>query len=162
MRTVLALAAVVTFAGSLAMPASPPDPLASLAWLADDWFGREGDLEMEERWMEPKGGMMLGVHRDVKNGRAVSFEFFRIEATDDGITYFAQPHGKPATPFKLVAAESKGRRAVFANPEHDFPKRILYWLARDGALHARIEGDAGSKEKPMEWTWRRGRVVPAR
>jgi len=111
--------------------------------------------------MEPKGGMMLGVHRDVKNGRAVSFEFFRIEAADDGITYFAQPHGKPATPFKLVAEESKGNRAVFANPEHDFPKRILYWLARDGALHARIEGDASSTEKPMEWTWRRGRVVPA-
>jgi hypothetical protein len=60
--------------------------------------------------------------------------------------------GRPPTPFKLV--ESGERRAVFANPQHDFPKRILYWLAKDGALHARIEGDAG---KSMEWRWERAR-----
>jgi hypothetical protein len=40
---------------------------------------------------------------------------------------------------------------VFENPEHAFPRRILYW--RDGAnLHARIEGHR-AREAQLEWTW---------
>jgi hypothetical protein len=164
MRTLFLIAAAAALPALHAAPAAAadaaPDPLAPLAWMAGEWSGTDGGVAMEEIWTEPKGGMMLGVHRDVKDGRAVSFEFFRIEATPEGITYFAQPHGKPATPFRLT--ESKDRRVVFANPEHDFPKRIHYWLSRDGALHARIDGGEGSSEKPMEWTWRKGRVVPAK
>ena len=126
--------------------------VSALAWMAGHWRGADGGTEMEELWTAPAGGTLLGVHRDVKNGRTVSWEFLRIETTPDGIVYQASPTGRPPTPFKLV--ESGERRAVFANPQHDFPKRILYWLAKDGALHARIEGDAG---KSMEWRWERAR-----
>ena len=54
-------------------------------------------------------------------------------------------------------AELKGKRVVFENRKHDFPKRIIYWLGDDGALHARIEGDPGGKEQAMEWSWKKGR-----
>jgi hypothetical protein len=120
--------------------------------MAGHWRGADEGTVMEELWTAPAGGTLLGVHRDVKGGRTVSWEFLRIETTPDGIVYQASPMGRPPTPFKLV--ESGERRAVFANPQHDFPKRILYWLAKDGALHARIEGDAG---KSMEWRWERAR-----
>jgi hypothetical protein len=126
--------------------------------MAGDWMGVDGGaggVEMEERWTEPRGGMMLGIHRDVKAGKAVDFEFFRVAATPDGIVYFASPRGRPAVPFKAI--ESKDKRVVFENKEHDFPKRIIYWLGGDGSLHARIEGDPGDKESAMEWTWKRGR-----
>ena len=134
---------------------APPaaDPIAGLAWLAGDWSGADGPLQMEESWIPPRGGMMLGVHRDLKDGKAVSFEFFRIQATPDGIVYFASPHGKPAVPFRAI--ENTVERIVFENKEHDFPKRILYWRSEDGALHARIEGDPGDKEKATEWVWRK-------
>ena len=150
------IASLVALAVLSAAPAPAADPLAGLAWLAGDWHGKDGPIEMEERWTEPRGGLMLYVHRDVKDGRAVSFEFGRIAPAADGtITYYASPEGKPATPFKLV--ESKDKRVVFENKQHDFPKRILYWLTPDGALHARIEGDPGDKEHAMEWVWTRGR-----
>jgi hypothetical protein len=130
------------------------DPLAGLAWIAGDWYGTSDGVEMEERWTEPRGGLMLGVHRDVKGGKAISFEFLRIESGPKGIAYVSSPGGNPPTPFQLV--ESKGKRAVFANPQHDFPKRIIYWLTDDGLLHARIEGDPGDKEHAMEWAWKKG------
>ena len=126
--------------------------VSALAWMAGHWRGVDEGTSMEELWTAPAGGTLLGVHRDVKGARTVSWEFLRIETTPDGIVYQASPMGRPPTPFKLV--ESGERRAVFANPQHDFPKRILYWLATDGALHARIEGDAG---KSMEWRWERAR-----
>lgn len=132
--------------------AKVPD-LSELAWMAGSWAGVEGKVEMEEFWQAPKGNSMLGLHRDVAKARTVSFEFLRIEATADGITYWGSPGGTPATPFRLV--ELKGKRVVFENPKHDFPQRIIYWLSDDGALHARIEGMQGGKSSSMEWTWRR-------
>jgi hypothetical protein len=89
---------------------------------------------------------MLGLHRDARDAKA-SFEFIRIAVTSDGIVYFAQPGGRPPTPFKLN--EVSATRAVFANPQHDFPKRIIYWL-QEGQLCARVEGDGESAE---QWCW---------
>lgn len=132
--------------------AAKPD-LAELAWMAGSWTGVERGVEMEEFWQAPKGNSMLGLHRDVAKARTVSFEFLRIEATADGITYWASPGGRPATPFRLI--ELKGKRVVFENAAHDFPQRIIYWVSDDDALHARIEGTAGGKSSSMEWTWRR-------
>ena len=143
------------FLAAATLAAGKDDPLAGLAWLGGDWFGNEGPIEMEERWTDPRGGMMLGVHRDVKDGKAVSFEFFRIEATPEGIVYFASPRSRPPVPFRAI--EIAGKRVVFENKAHDFPKRILYWQTDDGSLHARIEGDPGDTEKAAEWTWRKER-----
>ncbi len=152
----LVLPMLSALAAAALAPPPAADPLAGLAWLAGDWYGKDGPIEMEERWTEPRGGLMLYVHRDVQDGRAVSFEFGRVAPGEGGvITYYASPGGKPATAFKMI--ESKDKRVVFENKQHDFPKRILYWLGGDGSLHARIEGDPGDKEHAMEWTWKKGR-----
>ena len=127
--------------------------LSALAWMAGNWTGVQEGVEIEELWLAPKGNSMLAVHRDVSNGRTVSFEFLRIEATAEGITYWASPKGKPAVPFRMV--ESQVNRVVFENAEHDFPRRIIYWLTDEGSLHAKIEGTLGGKPAAEEWKWRR-------
>jgi hypothetical protein len=137
---------------STSVAATPPD-LSELAWMSGSWMGTEKGVEMEELWQTPKGNSMLGLHRDVAGGRTVGFEFQRIEATAEAITYWASPEGRPATPFRLK--ELKGKRVVFENPEHDFPQRIIYWLDNAGALHAKIEGTQGGKSSSMEWSWKR-------
>jgi hypothetical protein len=132
---------------------APPPRVASLSWMAGSWSGEEHGALAEEVWMEPKGGLMLGQHRDLKGGKAVAWEFLRIQDDETGTVYWGSPMGVTPTPFRLV--EQGPQRAVFANPEHDFPKRILYWLDGDGALHARV--DAGEGTKGPEWRWTRGR-----
>lgn len=127
--------------------------LSKLSWLEGLWTGTKDGIEMEERWTSTKGGALLGTHRDVKNGRMVSFEFFRIDTTKDGAFYFASPRAATPTPFKLVTLEDK--RVVFENKAHDFPQRILYWLDATGALHARIEGPLRGKEVAEEWVWKK-------
>ena len=143
------LAAALTAAHS-ARAAEPVD-LSRLAWMEGRWSGVSDGVAMEEHWTAPKGGALLGLHRDVKDGRMVSFEFLRIETTAEGTFYFASPRSAPPTPFRLV--EMGERRVVFENKEHDFPQRILYWLEPSGALHARIEGPQGGKLVGEEWTW---------
>jgi len=128
----------------------PTHSLAQLAWMAGAWRGEAGDVESEEVWTEPKGGVMLGLHRDARAGRPASWEYLRIEEGPGGIVYQASPGGAAPTPFRLV--ELAASRAVFANPDHDFPKRIVYWLGEDGTLHARA--DAGEGTQGPEWAWR--------
>ena len=119
--------------------------LDDLSFMAGHWSG-DG---IEEVWLAPKNGLMTGMNRTISSKGRASFEFFRIAETPDGIVYLTQPGGRPATPFKLIALENQ--RATFANPEHDFPKRIIYFK-KDAQLCARIEGDDGKGE---EWCWSR-------
>jgi hypothetical protein len=138
---------LVFFVLLLTVPLHAGEPaIEDLAWMAGHWRADLDGVAMEELWLPPSGGTMLGVHRDVKGART-SFEFIRIATTPEGIVYFAQPGGQPPTPFKLV--ESTQARAVFANPQHDFPKRIVYWL-EEQKLCARVEGDGGEGE---QWCW---------
>lgn len=143
----------IFLSGALAEAQAGSVSLDQLAWMAGSWAGEQEGVRSEEHWIAPEGGLMLGLHRDLGGGKAVFFEFLRIEKRPDGIVYLASPRGAPATPFRLI--ESKGKRAVFENPTHDFPKRILYWMSEDGSLHARIEGAPGEKKKAQEWVWRR-------
>ena len=127
--------------------------VAELAWLAGTWSGSEGGVNTEEHWTAPDGEAMLGMNKAVRSGRMISFEFIRIAHDKEGrVCYFASPGGRaPATPF--CATEISASRAVFENPAHDFPKKILYWLDESGRLNARTEGVMDGKEVSEQWTW---------
>lgn len=134
-------------------PSTHPGDLERLSWMVGSWAGTDGGVEMEEHWISPKAGLMLGVHRDVfPSGRAF-FEFLRIEAGEDGVIYWASPRGREATPFRLI--ERAPGRVVFENPEHDWPQRILYWRDGDDALVARAEGEQDGQARAAEWRWTR-------
>jgi hypothetical protein len=142
------LVLLLTFAATLCLSAEPPS-VASLAWMAGHWSSESNGVVAEEIWSLPAGGMLIGMHRDVKGTRA-SFEFMRIVSDAEGIVYLAQPSGRPATAFRLV--EQDAQRAVFANPQHDFPQRITYW--RDGtSLCAKVEGPMNGNEVNEQWCW---------
>jgi hypothetical protein len=149
---VVASALALLAASTLAAPA-PAGGVEGLAWMEGAWGGEKDGVAMEEVWTGPRGGAMLGLHRDVKDQRMLSWEFLRIQATEVGTFYYASPRSAPPTAFKLVEAGNK--RAVFENKEHDFPQRILYWIDPKGALHARIEGPQGGKTVAEEWVWTR-------
>jgi Domain of unknown function (DUF6265) len=134
----------------LALPAFAAEPTVDdLKWIAGHWTATINGVESEELWLPPSGNLMLGLHRDVKGTRA-SFEFIRIAMTKDGVAYLAQPGGKPATAFKLVEATPK--KAVFENPAHDFPTRIVYWM-KGAQLCAAVEGKMDGKDAREEWCW---------
>lgn len=150
MLRALALGAVCVTAAA-AGGQQPAADVERLSWLEGRWQGESGGVAMEEHWTSVSGGALLGLHRDVRGGRMVAFEFLRIQATPQGVFYFASPNSRPPVAFELV--ELGERRVVFENREHDFPQRILYWQDAAGALHARIEGPQGGKTAAEEWTW---------
>jgi hypothetical protein len=134
------LALVLALAAAAAGSASD---LEELKFLTGSWKGESGKASFEERWTDAAGGMMLGVSRTIVSGKAVAFEFLRIEARADGIFYVAQPNGRPPTDFKLTRASAE--EAVFENPQHDHPRVIRYFREKE-ALIAEVQGAEGKQE----------------
>ena len=121
----------------------------SLGWMTGHWRSESNGIIAEEIWSSPAGGMLIGMHRDTKGDRA-SFEFMRIAVDGEDIVYLAQPSGRTATAFRLT--ETSGQRAVFTNPQHDFPQRITYWRTGD-ELCAKVEGPMNGKDVNQQWCW---------
>lgn len=142
MPTAAVLAALLQTA---AAPVQSPD----VSWMAGYWLDCSDGREVSETWSDPRAGLMVGHAVTVSRGRP-SFEVSQIGLTPQGFAYIAQPGGAPPTVFTVV--ESGAGRVVFANPENDFPTRVIY--ERDGdALKARIEGEIDGQARSMEWTF---------
>ena len=118
--------------------------ISDVSWIAGDWQTPSGGRrQIEEHWTTAAGGSMLGVSRTIAGDKTVEFEYLRIEQRTDGVYYVAHPKARcPGTDFKLTRASAT--EAVFENPQHDFPKRIIYRKTEDG-LTASIDGGEGSK-----------------
>ena len=118
--------------------------LADISWIAGDWQTEPGGRrQIEEHWTAVAGASMLGMGRTVAGDKTVEFEYLRIEQRADGIYYVAHPKARcPGTDFKLTRASAT--EAIFENPQHDFPKRIIY-RKTDNGLTASIDGGEGTK-----------------
>ncbi len=156
---VIALAAVTVggsgnpSAGDLAAAKNPPstvEELNALEWLAGSWSNsatRDG-VRTEEHWMTATGTVMMGMSRTNRLNATTFYEHLRIESREDGVYYVAQPKAQAATEFKLVKSGEK--EAIFENPAHDFPSRIIYRRTSETELLARIEGTRGGKVTGMD------------
>ncbi|MFS0711405.1 DUF6265 family protein [Brevundimonas phoenicis] len=130
-------------------------PAPDLSWLAGYWLDCSDGREASETWSDPRAGLIVGHSLTVRNGRS-GFESARIAPLKDGgLAYFAQPDGAPATPFRLI--DSGPQRAVFANPDNDFPHRIIYDRAGD-VLTARIEGADDDENRSVQWRFNRAEL----
>ena len=148
----LALASMVL----LALPALAGEAsgIASLAWMAGAWTHDTGGSVVEEVWMAPAGGTMIGAGRTVGGGKTKFFEFLRIEQRGESLVYVAMPRGAGATEFAMSSIDATS--ITFENPKHDFPQTIRYW--RDGTrLCARVAGEGQPAE---EWCYEPVRPRP--
>lgn len=132
--------------------------LADISWISGDWQTASGGrAQIEEHWTTAAGGTMMGMSRTVAGEKTAEFEYLRIEQRVDGIYYVAHPKARcPGTDFKLTKASAT--EAVFENPQHDFPKRIIYRKTADDSLTASIDGGEGTKA--MSFAFRRMKSNP--
>ncbi len=146
---------IFTF-GVTAQEAKPT--MESVAFIAGCWEINKPERQSltNEQWMSPVGGAMIGMARSVRNGKMGSYEYLRIVQDETGIHYIAKPsQSKSETSFKLV--KWAANEAVFENPAHDFPQRIIYKLAGTDTLTARIEGTMNGKPTGMDFPYVRGK-----
>lgn len=137
------------------VPAQPVS-LSPLVWLAGCWRRESASRVVEEQWMAPAGGVILGMSRTVAKAddKLVEFEQVRMEARGDRVVYVASPSRQETAEFTAVAYDDSS--IVFENREHDFPQRIGYRRVGADSLAAWIEGpgkDGGTRR--VDFPYRR-------
>lgn len=126
---------------------------ADLGFLAGCWQLEANGRRVEEHWLPPAGGSLLGVSRTVKAGKTVEYEFIQIRDLPEGLTYIAKPSNQPEARFTI--ASKTADEIIFENLTHDFPQRIRYRRAGPDALHARIEGTINGKARAVDYPYAR-------
>ena len=154
-----AVAMVAAVLAPLALQAQGATDVARVAWLAGCWELRTPTRVVEEYWMAPRGGSMLGMARTVVRDSLTEYESTVIRAQGGRLVYDATPSGQTRTVFPAITATTDS--VVFELKEHDFPQRIGY--ARRGAdsLVAWIEGTMGGKSRHIPFGYKRA-ACPSR
>ncbi len=135
---------------ALFLAAPSPADISQLAWLTGCWAQDGQESGSAEQWMAPAGESMLGVNRTVRNGKTVAFEFMRIIEEDDGnIVFIASPSGQQTARFTLTSVSSI--EAVFENPQHDFPQKVIYRRVSKNSLTGRIEGKVNGADRAVDF-----------
>jgi hypothetical protein len=71
-----------------ATAASPPARIAEVAWLQGYWTGEGLGGQVEDVWLPPKAGVLLGAFRLMKaDGKPGFYELYAIEEVDDTLQF---------------------------------------------------------------------------
>jgi hypothetical protein len=154
-KLLLPLAIVLLTAVAHAQAPAAKPTLQDFAWLAGHWRIEQADRIIDEHWMVPAGNLMMGMARNVQAGKVREYEFTLLRQEPNGdILYVASPAKQSEATFKLTSL--RDGEAVFENPEHDFPKKIVYARQADGSLLAWIEGPGrDGKPRRVEYPFKR-------
>lgn len=127
-----------------------------LDWLTGRWCAARAGQLIEETWLAPVGGALIGMSRTTRGEAMQSFEFMRITRDGAHTAMHVLPNGEAATVFPMVASGPGWVR--FANAAHDFPNTIEY-RSQGERLHAWIAGP-DQEGKPMRIAFDYTRCAP--
>ena len=118
--------------------------LESVEWILGEWTSTAGEVSIREYWHRVSDLTFEGesITRSLADDDIVNYETLRLVSMSDGVFYIAKvAHNEFPVPFRLTRCGE--REAVFENPLHDAPERLVYRLlqgADAGALEVRVEG----------------------
>jgi len=128
--------------------ATTPATATDLNWVAGYWLSCDNGREVAEYWSDARGGALFNTTINL-NGDRVSAERAAMAVVEGRLSFIYEPSG-PGVVFPLTSLD--GQRAVFENPDNDFPQRVIYSRQGD-VLTGRIEGTIDGQERSMEWVY---------
>ena len=139
MRMLIVMVAAMAFSPDAALAA----PLPDLSWLSGDWRRcKDGEI-VEERWLGPRGGLLIGANLTSSTGKA-SFENLRIAASDETWTYWASPMGRTPGAVSPGRGGRAARRVRQSRARLSGADRLLARRRRAARAHRRDDqGQAG-------------------
>lgn len=122
--------------------------LEAVEWFLGEWQTSPSRVVSREFWRRVSDATFEGesITKSVSNDEVVNYETLRLVSMSDSVFYIAKvTENELAVPFRLTRC-SEGI-AVFENPDHDAPQRLIYKLLEGSAtdapeLEVRLEGDS--------------------
>lgn len=118
-------------------------------------YALEGTWKMDgkrgpvyEEWKKPNKNHLQSRSYIIKGADTVINERVSLTNTKEGIFYspvVEDQNNKNPIPFKMTGHGNN--KFIFENPEHDFPKRIVYHLINSDSIHAFIDDGTETGKK---------------
>jgi len=127
-------------------------PFLQLHKLEGKWIMKTKRGTIGEEWIKVNDTYLQNRGFFIKGGDTIVTERVSLKETKDGIFYTStveDQNNKQPIPFKLTS--SVDHTFIFENPEHDFPKRIVYQLISPDSLHAYIDAGADAAGKRQDF-----------
>ncbi len=120
--------------------------LEDASWLSGCWKAKEGSpVQNFEIWTKAIGNMMLGIGAEVRNGKATSHEYMRIETIDSGdVVFTINSSDKSEKSFTLSG--NNEHNLAFESAKYEFPQHVIYRREKDGSLEVRVDGTLDGKK----------------
>jgi hypothetical protein len=133
----------------------PEADITSFAWLEGKWVGKYDTVPIFEQWKPPDGNIMRGRGGVLSGKDTVFSERINIEQRGHDLYYIAiVGHNREPAEFKFTGY--KEDTAVFENPAHDFPQRVLYYKNSDGTVYACVDGKYKGRYVKEEFNYKKG------
>ena len=152
-RMVTLLAAVLALHNPAAGRAQDAPTVAQVGWMAGCWEQSAGARLIEEQWMRPRAGLMLGASRTVVGDSLREYDQVALFQRGGQLVYAATPARQAPAEFTSIAVSDSA--VTFENPSHDFPQRIIYRRRGADSLLARVEGMRGGQLRGSDYPYRR-------
>jgi hypothetical protein len=152
-RFVILLATALVLHHPAAAGAQDAPTVAQVGWMAGCWEQAAGPRVIEEQWMRPRAGLMLGVSRTVVGDSLREYEQVALFQRGGHLIYAARPARQAPAEFTSIAVSDSA--VTFENPTHDFPQRIIYRRRGADSLIARVEGMGGGELRGRDFAYRR-------
>lgn len=152
-RLVLTYAAVLLWIRPVPASGQTPPSVAQVGWIAGCWELSAGSRRIDEQWMAPRAGLMLGVSRTVVGDSLREYEQVALFARGGRLVYAATPARQAPAEFESIAVSDSA--VIFENPAHDFPQRVIYRRHGADSLVARVEGLRGGRLRGSDYPYRR-------
>lgn len=120
------------------------------------WLNKRTRGDIYETWTRSSQTEFAGMSYTLANGDTTPLEKVRLYLQGSQIVYApvaAGQNDEKEVLFKLKSIEAS--RFVFENLQHDFPKRIVYDFRSSDSLYAHIEGEMQSKQRRIDYPYRR-------
>jgi hypothetical protein len=153
LRLVILLAAILRLHDPSAGLAQDAPTVAQVGWMAGCWEQSAGGRMIEEQWMRPRAGLMLGVSRTVVGDSLREYEQVALFERGGHLVYAATPARQAPAEFVSIAVSDSA--VTFENPTHDFPQRLIYRRRGADSLLARVEGMRGGQLRGSDYPYRR-------
>lgn len=104
-----------------------------------------------EGWQKINDTLLQGGSYKIKEHDTIFLERVSLKHTVDGIFYVpvVEENNMQQVNFKLTSYNNNS--FVFENPEHDFPKRVIYEIVSADSLHAYIDDGVNNPAKRKDY-----------
>jgi hypothetical protein len=100
-RSRLALLTLLGIFGDARTPAQELPAVDRVSWLQGCWASISPQRSIEEMWMAPRGGAMLGMSRTVRGGTLAEYELVVLREDAGKLVYHAHPSGQASAAFPV-------------------------------------------------------------